>query len=217
MGIPTLIPVNHLEKAKGRLAERLTPEQRETLTLITLGTVLHAAGADAIVLTPDERVANFVDGKARIVREVPGRPGLNPQIDHAIEELLAEGTVKDRLMILHADLPLVRSWTLDAFEAEDPGPNSVTLVESSDGGTNAMLLHPPGRFRAMYGEKSFGLHVMVASDAGMLIHSCRNRELELDLDTHADIDTLLSTARGQQTAAGHYLLSLGFGREGTFE
>lgn len=217
MTLPILIPVNTLDRAKGRLAEVLEPEQREQLTLITLATVLHAAGDRAIVLTPDDRVATFVDGRARIVREIPGRPGLNPQIDHAIEELIASGVVTDRLLILHADLPLVRESTLEALEAEDPGPPSVTLVESTDGGTNAMLLHPPGKFRVAYGKKSFDLHVMVASDSGMRVHACENRELELDLDTAADIATLLSTARGQQTAAGHYLLSLGFGREGAFE
>jgi 2-phospho-L-lactate/phosphoenolpyruvate guanylyltransferase len=217
VSVPTLIPVNMLDKAKGRLSERLTPEQRENLTLITLSTVLHAAGPSAIVLTPDERVAQFADGRARILREVPGRPGLNPQIDHAIEDLVSNGVVTDRLLILHADLPLVRASTLEALIAEDPGPDSVTLVESTDGGTNAMLLHPPGKFHVMYGEKSFKLHVMVASDAGMRIHSCQNRELELDLDTPEDIDRLLSTARGQQTAAGHYLLSLGFGHEGSFK
>ena len=217
MTLPILIPVNTLDRAKGRLAEILEPDQRETLTLITLATVLHAAGDRAIVLTPDERIATFVNGRARILREIPGRPGLNPQIDQAIEELLAEGTVTDRLLILHADLPLVRESTIEALEAEDPGPDSVTLVESTDGGTNAMLLHPPGRFRVGYGEKSFGLHVMAASDAGLRVHSCENRELALDLDTPGDIAALLSTARGQQTAAGHYLLSLGFGHEGRFE
>ncbi|HMO96550.1 MAG TPA: 2-phospho-L-lactate guanylyltransferase [Tepidiformaceae bacterium] len=216
MSVPTLIPVNMLSKAKGRLSEILTPEQRETLTLITLGTVLHAAGPSAIVLTPDERVAEFVDGKARILREVPGRPGLNSQVDHAIEELVGRGIVTDRLLILHADLPLVRSATIEAFVASDPGPNSVTLAESSDGGTNAMLLNPPGKFEVRYGPKSFQLHVMTASDLGLHVHSCQNRELELDLDTPADIDRLLATARGQQTAAGHYLLSIGLGREGEF-
>jgi 2-phospho-L-lactate guanylyltransferase len=217
MTIPTLIPVNSLEKAKGRLSAVLTPEQRETLTLITLGTVLHAAGPSAIVLTPDERIAEFVDGKARIIREVPGRPGLNPQIDHAIEDLMGNGILTDRLLILHADLPLVRASTLQSLVAEDPGPESVTLIESTDGGTNAMLLHPPGKFRMMYGEKSFRLHVMVASDAGLRVHSSQNRELELDLDTPEDIERLLATARGQQTAAGHYLLSIGFGHEGAFK
>lgn len=217
MNVPILIPVSMLDAAKSRLAAVLTPEQRETLTLITLGTVLHAAGPDAIVLTPDERVATFAAGKARITMETPGVKGLNPQLERAIEALMAEGDVTDRLLILHADLPLVRRSTLEALLAADAGPDSVTLVESPDGGTNAMLQHPPGRFPLSYGSKSFGLHAAAAAAAGMTVNPMPGRELELDLDTPEDITELLSTARGQQTAAGHYLLSLGLGQEGAFK
>lgn len=217
MNVPILIPVGTLGEAKSRLAAVLTPEQRETLTLITLGTVLHAAGEDSIVLTPDERVASFAQDRGRTLMEVPGQKGLNPQLERAIEALMAEGAVTDRLLILHADLPLVRRPSLEALLAADAGPNSITLVESPDGGTNAMLLHPPGRFALAYGSKSFALHAAAAAAAGMTVNPIPSRELELDLDTPEDITELLSTARGQQTAAGHYLLSLGLGQEGAFK
>ena len=84
MNRPVLIPVNDLARAKGRLAGLLSPEEREQLALITLQTVLHAAGPDAIVLTPDERIAGLVAGRARVLLESPKARGLNGQLEFAL-------------------------------------------------------------------------------------------------------------------------------------
>ena len=212
MTLPVLIPVNRLEQAKGRLAPLLTEAEREELALITAETVAHAAGADAIILTADPRVAERMAGRYRVLGEDPAVQGLNAQLERAIERLRADGTVADRLLILHADLPLVRGWTVATLAEEDDGPGCVVMVRSRDGGTNAMLLHPPGRFRLAYGPGSFERHAAAARAAGLRVIESPNRELQLDLDTPADVAALLATARGQQTAAGHYLLAIGADR-----
>ncbi|GIW19011.1 MAG: hypothetical protein KatS3mg064_2168 [Tepidiforma sp.] len=209
MSLPVLIPVNRLDRAKGRLAPLLTEAEREELSLITLETVAHAAGAAAVILTADPRVRERMAGRYRVLEEDPAAEGLNAQLEAAIARLRADGTVADRLLILHADLPLVRAWTIETLDAEDPGPGSAVLVRSRDGGTNAMLLHPPGRFPLAYGPGSFERHAAAARAAGMQVIESENRELALDLDTPGDVAELLRTARGQQTAAGHYLLAIG--------
>lgn len=212
MSLPVLIPVNRLDRAKGRLAPLLTEAEREELSLITLETVAHAAGAAAVILTADPRVRERMAGRCRVLGEDPAAEGLNAQLEAAIARLRADGTVADRLLILHADLPLVRGGTLETLDAEDPGPGSAVMVRSRDGGTNAMLLHPPGRFPLAYGPGSFERHAAAARAAGMQVIESRNRELTLDLDTPGDVAELLRTARGQQTAAGHYLLAIGADR-----
>lgn len=207
--LPILIPVNGLDRAKGRLANLLKAEEREALALITLETVLHAAGPRAIVLTPDERVAAHVNGRGRVLREGPGPGGLNSQLERATATLLADGSVTTRLLILHADLPLATAGALETLDALNTEPETVVLVESLDGGTNAMLLHPPGRFSLSYGPGSFAKHCSAAAVAGMKVVVNHNRELALDLDTPDDIRELLRAPRGRQGAAGRYLQTIG--------
>lgn len=208
MSVPVLIPVNRLERAKGRLASLLSAEERVTLALITLETVLHAAGPSSIVLTADRRVAEAATGKARILDEAPDLEGLNAQLEAAVATLIADGTAEESLLILHADLPLATNEAIENVVAM-ARPNSITVVESRDGGTNAMLIEPPGRFPLAYGPASFALHTAAARQAGMRVAVNPNRELRLDLDTPDDIVELLRPPRGRQGAAGRYLLSIG--------
>ncbi len=205
--LPVLIPVNDLSRAKGRLSSLLSPEERETLALITFETVLHAAGAGAVVLTPDTWVADFARGRARVLAEDPARRGLNAQLEYAVE-VLARETPGAPLLILHADLPLATEGAVETLVGLT-ADSSATLVESRDGGTNAMLLCPPGRFPLAYGPGSFATHVAAAEAAGMSLRTHDNRELRLDLDTPADITELLRAPRGRQGASGRYLLSIG--------
>ncbi len=208
MSVPVLIPVNRLDRAKGRLADLLSPDERVTLAIITLETVLHAVGPASIVLTADPRVGDVAAGKARVLPEVAGREGLNPQLEAAMAALIAEGTARESLLILHADLPLITPEAMENILAM-ARPNTVTMVESRDGGTNAMLMQPPGKFALAYGPASFALHTSAARQAGMRVAVSANRELRLDLDTPEDITELLRAPRGRQGAAGRYLQSIG--------
>ncbi|MGE0601648.1 MAG: 2-phospho-L-lactate guanylyltransferase [Dehalococcoidia bacterium] len=208
IALPVLIPVNRLERAKGRLAELLTPDERRTLSTITLEAVLHAAGKSAIVLTPDPEVRQRVGKRARLMEEDPKRTGLNEQLEVAVATLVADGTASDGLLILHGDLPLASEEALDVL-AEESGQKTAVMVESRDGGTNAMLARPAGAFPLAYGPGSFARHVEAARTAGMTVVANTNRELRLDLDTPDDIRELLRAPRGRQGAAGVFLLSIG--------
>jgi 2-phospho-L-lactate guanylyltransferase len=205
-----LIPVNGLERAKGRLAEMLSPEQRAELALAPLETVLAAvdeAGCEAFVLTADGRVAEAVAGSARALREREDVAGLNAQLEAAMAELNG-----DELLILHADLPLTTARDIRAVLAAAADAPSVTIVESPDGGTNAMLLRPPGRFALAYGRASASLHRAAAQASGMTVVAAVATGLELDLDTPADLERLLTTDTGRASAAGRLLSGWGVGR-----
>lgn len=207
-----LLPVKRLDRAKGRLAELLSPAEREQLALATLRTVLAAledAGMKALILTPDaEHLREALGGNAEILQEEPeAARGLNPQLERAVTRLLEAGGLAE-LLILHADLPLASGDELRRLAAAEPRANTVTMVRSRDGGTNAMLMRPPGRFPLAYGTGSFAKHEMAARAAGMSVAAVESEALSLDLDTPPDLGALLAIPGGRQTRAGRLLLQL---------
>ena len=210
MPTTVLIPVNRLDRAKGRLAALLEPEERAELVRQSLAVVLAAvedAGMEAVVLTSDEAVEAEVP--AGVLGEDPELQGLSAQLERAAESLGVE-----ELLILHADLPLITAQALRDLVAQAPPAPSATLVRPGDGGTNAMLLRPPGRFPLAYGRGSGDLHEAAARQAGVAVRRADAPALALDLDTPADVRALLSTAAGRATAAGRYLVEIGIeGRE----
>ncbi len=212
MPTTVLIPVNRLDRAKGRLAALLEPEERAELVRRSLAAGLAAvedAGMEAVVLTSDKAVEAEVPAGVRVLGEDPGLRGLSAQIERAAGLLGVE-----ELLILHADLPLVTAEALRALVAQAPPAPSATLVRPGDGGTNAMLLRPPGRFPLAYGQGSGDLHEAAAREAGVAVRRADAPALALDLDTPADVRALLSTAAGRATEAGRYLVEIGIeGRE----
>jgi 2-phospho-L-lactate guanylyltransferase len=204
-----LIPVNRLDRAKGRLAEILTPDERAALALATFETVVRAAleaGLAAVVLTADERVREATPTGAACVGEAAGVAGLNAQIEHALAGL---GDA-DGVLILHADLPLATAEALVALCEAAPAAPSAALVRSEDGGTNAMLLRPPGRFSLAYGPGSFAVHEARARAAGMTVRVVAAPALALDLDTPGDIKAFLAEPGSAETPAGRALRAMGF-------
>ena len=212
MATTVLIPVNRLDRAKGRLAALLEPEERAELVRRSLGTVLEAvqgAGLEAVVLTSDEAVRSALPAGIRTLAEEPGLRGLSAQLERAAERLGV-----DELLILHADLPLATAEALRDLVEQAPTAPSVTLVRPGDGGTNAMLLRPPGRFPLAYGKGSGDLHEASARQAGLAVRRAEAPALALDLDTPADVRTLLAEPAGRECEAGRYLLGIGVeGRE----
>ncbi|MCY4391242.1 MAG: 2-phospho-L-lactate guanylyltransferase [Chloroflexi bacterium] len=212
MATTVLIPVNRLDRAKGRLAALLAPEERAELVRRSLGTVLEAvqgAGLEAVVLTSDAGVRAALSAGVRALAEEPELRGLSAQLERAAERLDV-----DELLILHADLPLATAEALRDLVAQAPPAPSVTLVRPGDGGTNAMLLRPPGRFPLAYGKGSGDLHEASAREAGLTVRRAEGKVLALDLDTPADVRTLLAEPAGRACEAGRYLLGIGVeGRE----
>jgi 2-phospho-L-lactate guanylyltransferase len=199
-----LIPVNRLERAKGRLETLLLPDERRELALATLRTVVAAtrdAGLEPVVLTADAVVAREMAGLAQVVPEADGVAGLNAQLEGAL-------TGWDEALVLHADLPLADGAAVSALVAAAGTPPSVTIVESGDGGTNAMLLRPPGRFALAYGPGSCARHRAAAEAAGAEVRLVALPALALDLDTPGDVSQFLASPGWQDTAAGELLAKI---------
>ena len=204
MTLRALVPVSTLASAKGRLAGVLTDVERRALALTTLATVLEAvrdAGGEAFVLTRDPLVAAEASARAAVIGEDPQAEGLNAQLERAVAQL--DGR---ELLILHADLPLANGDAVRRLVEAAPPARSVTLVRSRDGGTNAMLLRPPGRFPLRYGPDSARQHEGEARRAGFRVAFADVPELSLDLDTPEDLRAFLALPGAERTPAGALLL-----------
>jgi len=197
-----LIPVNRFERAKGRLSERFSAAERAQLAIATFETVaraVHDAGLLSVALTPDPETVRALGLATEVIGESPQLHGLNGQLEGIAPQLGAE------VLILHADLPLATGGAITAF-LEAAGGAEAALVRSGDGGTNAMLLRPPGRFPLAYGANSFAAHDAAARSAGLTVAHIESPALALDLDTPADIAALLETPAGRESAAGRLIL-----------
>ena len=208
---PALIPVNRLDRAKGRLAGLLTPDERRELALCTFATVVAAvteAGWRPVVLTSDPAVRAASPADALVLDELGAMLGLNAELEGAFPRLQPAFPQPDdpQLLIIHADLPLATAEAIRALALAAAPAQSATLVRSPDGGTNAMLLRPPGLFALAYGRGSFEKHRLAALAAGVRCHAVESAALALDLDTPDDLLTLLASEGGRATAAGRLLV-----------
>ncbi|MGD9933538.1 MAG: 2-phospho-L-lactate guanylyltransferase [Dehalococcoidia bacterium] len=207
-----VIPVNRLDRVKGRLDPLLSAAERRDLMLATLRTVLEAvrsAGLEPEILTASPAELTDAGIDAIFIAEDGNGGGLNGQVGRAV------GARMD-VLILHADLPRANSVAIAQVlnaKTESPG---VTIVRSGDGGTNAMLLRPAGGFALAYGTGSYAAHVAAAKVAGYDIATVVSPELALDLDTEADLRTFMRLPGWERSRAGEVLLRIGIpGRLGS--
>lgn len=212
MPLTALVPLKAPSEAKERLAGLLSQHERAELARVTFRTVADAlfeAGVPCVVLTPSaSETADLTAGRCAVIEEQPGVRGLSAQLEAALDGAVFAG--HDAVLILHADLPLASARSIRLLVAaarEDRA--SVTMVESADGGTNAMIVRLPRPFALHYGRLSFSLHSAAALAAGMAIHRHNSPELALDLDTPADVQTLLAGPDGRESPAGQLLLAMG--------
>lgn len=207
-----LIPLKPPTEAKARLAGLLSPDERADLSRVTFLTVADAllgAGMAVAVLTPNAvAAADLTVGECTVIEEQPSIRGLNAQLQLALNG--ATFAEADSVLILHADLPLATPNAVRLLVgAARKEIGRVTMVKSADGGTNAMILPLPRPFALHYGSGSFALHEVAARAAGLGVYVHRSPRLALDLDTAADVRTLLASSRGRNSPAGRLLLAKG--------
>ena len=199
-----LIPLKPPTEAKARLAGLLSPAERAELARVTFLTVADALlGADIpfVVLTPHAAAAaDLTADRCTVIEEQPTVQGLSAQLQSALDS--PSFAAADSVLILHADLPLATPEALRLLAAAArQHKGCATLVESADGGTNAMILPFPRPFALHYGPGSFALHAAAARAAGLDVYAHHSAELALDLDTAADVEALLASPLGRNSPA----------------
>jgi len=197
----TIVPVKRLSEAKSSLSAVLAPQQRRRLVLSMLADVLGAVHqapsiSNAIVVSPDERVLNF----ARLHgAEGVAEPdlGLNEALKLAIRHTISKGV--DSVLILPADLPLLKSADVENLIAMASAPKDAVIVPSKAKGTNALFLRPPSLINLRFGGESFPLHVKEASQAGVRPRVYRSTTVALDIDEPEDLLSVETLGLGTRT------------------
>ncbi|HET7678071.1 MAG TPA: 2-phospho-L-lactate guanylyltransferase [Candidatus Limnocylindrales bacterium] len=207
-----LVAVRSVSGGKARLGEALDAEERETLIVGMLRHELRLLAAwpaleSTLVVTADEALARCAAAEgARIVAD----PGVT--LDAAIragrEAAVSNGATA--LLILPADLPLLTAEALerlleaaDAAVAAGSGRPVVAIAPAdARGGTNALLLSPPGLLEPAYGPDSLERHLRAARARDASVQLVHDPALGFDLDTPEDLERLDSDRLAALLALG---------------
>jgi 2-phospho-L-lactate guanylyltransferase len=192
MTLWAIVPVKPLRRSKSRLADVLSRDERAALsremlihTLDVLGQVPEVERV-LVISRDSQALALARDHGARTVTE-RGTPKLNPALVRAT--LLALGYGVSSVLVLPADLPLLRKQDVERLVALADKPPVVVIAPDRHGeGTNALLSSPPGLIEYDFGPSSFENHITRAKDAGAKVKICELPTLELDLDVPDDLE-----------------------------
>ncbi len=198
MRIWTIMPVKPLVRAKSRLADVLTPDQREKLALQMmvhnielLNTIPSIAGI--LVISRDTKVLSVAREYGVNTVQESGQPELNQALLRATE--LLRSWAVDALLILPTDIPLLDVEDIEEILHLGRFPGTVVIAPDYErNGTNALLVNPPGVIRYGYGEGSFARHVSYAELAGVTCHVYESERVALDVDTPTDLERYVELA-----------------------
>lgn len=187
-----IVPVKPLRLAKSRLAEVLTPEQRQRLAEAMLRHVLGVIRAvpqvtGTLVISRDNRALALArEYGAKTVQE-SGTPELNTALMRATQ--VVANWRSDGVLILPADLPLLAPEDVSGIiRLGHDEPCVVLATDRNKDGTNALLVRPPGLIKYMYGMGSYQRHAVLARDAGAAVHVYESERLLQDIDLPEDIE-----------------------------
>ena len=197
--------------SKQRLAGLLDAVERERLSLAMLADVLDVLlGVDRIervlLLTATQQSVPLPDvERLTVVEEVSGTNGaredgssLNTALRQA--QQVARSAGAEGLLILPSDLPLLAPADVEAMLDAAASAQVVIAPDRGAGGTNALLLAPPGAIAPSFGEQSYANHRQAAGLAGLSVTIVERRALGLDLDTAEDVAALLESQHAGRAA-----------------
>lgn len=192
MSIWAIIPVKPLTRAKSRLAEVLSPHEREQLAETLFRRVVTVvksvpAIAGTLVISRDTRVLSIARDLGVNTVQESGTPELNNALMRATQ--VVKGWRGEAVLVLPADLPLVAAEDITAIIALGREDQSVVIAtDFNEDGTNALLIRPPGLIPYAYGSGSYSRHIQLARDVGADVTVYRSERLALDIDTPADLE-----------------------------
>lgn len=182
-----LLALKTAASAKGRLAEILPPAQRVWLVhrmlaqvVCTLQTARHIAG---IAVVTGEVLAQ--PGLWRI--EDPGN-GLNAALEHGAAQLAARGI--DEILLLHADLPLVRPEEIDTLIEAGRRHGLALATDKLGQGSNALYAPLPLPIPLRFGPDSCRQHQDEAARRQHPLEVLRLPGLAFDIDEPRDLQHL---------------------------
>ncbi|PJF44011.1 MAG: 2-phospho-L-lactate guanylyltransferase [Phototrophicales bacterium] len=186
-----IMPVKPLLRAKSRLSDVLTPEQREKLAISLLVRNLQLLKdlpqvAGILVVSRDTKVLAIArDHDVTTVQE-SGQPELNTALLRATEFL--KTLHAQSVLILPTDLPLLTVEDIQKIiELGDYAGTVVIAPDRQRDGTNALLVNPPGALTYHYGPASFVHHCDAAQLEGLTLKIYESPSIAIDIDTPEDL------------------------------
>jgi 2-phospho-L-lactate guanylyltransferase len=212
VAVDAIVPVKELRAGKSRLGGLLSGEQRGRLVQAMLSDVLDAlrrshACSRIWVVTRDEELLRVAgEFEASPLMEPASVLGLNAALEWARTAVSSRSPSPEALLVLPADLPGITQMDVLAFlDGIASGPG-VRLCPAHDGGTNALLLQPPGVIAFAFGPASAAAHAHLAAGAGIRAEVREVPGFLLDLDGPADLRRIAQMPGDSRTRA--YVASL---------
>jgi 2-phospho-L-lactate guanylyltransferase len=191
MNLWLLVPVKPFDEGKSRLAGVLPADARAALSQAMLARVLDRAQASGVlagvlVVSRDPHVLTYArKAGVNIVHETGH--DLNEALTEASEQAVKLGA--EAVLVLPADLPLLTTEDVRQLTALGQAATGIVITRSPDGGTNALLLRPPGVIEFAFGPGSFERHRQAAQLAGAACQVFASPTLALDVDWPEDLQS----------------------------
>ncbi|HRE47584.1 MAG TPA: 2-phospho-L-lactate guanylyltransferase [Aggregatilineales bacterium] len=191
MRVWAIIPVKPFVRAKSRLANVLTAEQREALAermlrhgILTLKEAPVITGVT--VVSRDSRALAIARDMGVFTVQESGAPELNAALARAAEVVRVQGA--EAILVMPSDLPLYTGEDVEKIVHMGRFNASVVIApDRFEEGTNALFIAPPGLIPFGFGEGSFARHMTLAREAGATVQVYRSERIALDLDTPDDL------------------------------
>jgi 2-phospho-L-lactate guanylyltransferase len=188
-----LVPIKPFAIAKTRLEGLLTRAEcarlAEEMARDVLRALLAAPDISGIaILSNEPRLAALAEAAtARVFTEQEGED-YRTALSRVAAGLAAHGA--RHLLVVPADLPTLSSTDIQLLLEGHPGGITVCPA-AGDGGTNALLMSPPGVIPFLYGPASAERHLAAAATAGVDARTARLAAFARDVDSPDDIHWLL--------------------------
>ncbi|MBX3566476.1 MAG: coenzyme F420-0:L-glutamate ligase [Rhizobiaceae bacterium] len=174
--------------AKSRLRPALGNDARESLALLlfdnTLAFLVSHHDGPVGVVTRSATIAERTRAQGAVVIEEASGGDINAAAGFAAGWAQAIGA--QSLLIMHADIPMLTADELTQLIAAGQGA-PVVIAASRDGGTNALLLSPPGAIAFRFGPRSADAHEAAAKVAGLDVARLALTHLSRDVDRPEDL------------------------------
>lgn len=210
-----LIPVKNLKFANERLSSVLSQEDRTALAYAMLEDVFSSVAksslADKIaVVTLDKKAMLMADEYGFVIIDEEKQENESSSVDYALK--ICKDLGAESVLVIPGDAPLITESDIDFILEKIKAHPHVILVPSGDKlGTNAILRKPPDILSSMFGHDSFRKHREQAEEKNVPYEIYENKNIALDIDEPADIETLRKL--GQHTLAYRELIRLGLIKE----
>jgi len=190
-----ILPVKSFDRAKSRLGGTSRADLAAAMAHDVLDALERVRGlAQVIVVSSEPRLA----GARAVIVEDPHEVGHVDAALIGIRRAVEQGA--GRVLLVPGDCPGIDPVEVEALLAGG-SPASATIVPDRHGsGTNALLIAPPLAMLPSFGPGSFARHAALARAAGLQVHVESPPSLTHDVDTLADLDSLVALASAHGTA-----------------